>query len=262
MNELSTTAGRLRVRLRKQASLGTLIGKAQGALGQSPAGWIPHGGNLTGSLVQSLLMGGVGYGAGRLAGSFMPGIDAHRLGVVSALGGAAMPWAMNYYPLRANLAEWQQDPTRKKKPWWMQPAYLAESLNRTYQPRPYTPEPEKQGSVKEAGFRDTMYSGVSDGYGIPVNHTIGMIRTDPLMSPIQKAQAISMLERAQPSGSGIIGWPTVSRAAVGAGIGWTAATLFGKALDTVFGGLSTPAQRRLQGAGTIAGILLNTGAIR
>ena len=156
-------------------------------------------------------------------------------------------------------------------------------MNRTYQPLGYPRLTELQDDapvqtkswmdkpvmLTGTGIGDTAEKlagyfggGVSDGYGIPVAHTIGMISTDPMLSSYQKAQAINFVQSAQPSGSGIISWPTVSRAAVGAGIGYAAATLFGKALDTVFGGLSSPSQRKLQGAGTIAGILMNTGAIR
>jgi len=234
----------------KEASLGRILGEAAGKLGSSPTGWIPGGGNLVGPLAQSALFGLGGYGLGRLAGAVMPKFNAHRLGMVLGTGAAGIPWAAHGPALGTNMREWKE----KGTPWYSNPAGFLKTLNQTYQP--------KTASVEKDAFQIGMPTNIPAGFGIPVAHTMGMIRTDPLMSPIQKMKALSLIESAQPKRTGIISWPTVTRAAIGAGIGFTSATLFGKALDTLFGGLSSPAQRKLQGAGTIAGILMNTGAIR
>ena len=233
----------------KTASLGEHLGRLAGRMGSSPTSWIPKGGPLTGSLVQSALLGLGGYGAGRLAGYFMPKIDAHRLGIVAGLGSAAVPWAVHRPAFGQNLREWREG----GQPWYQDPLAFLRTMNQSYQ---------KQGSFEKAAFQVSTPSNLPAGFGIPVAHTMGMIRTDPLLSPIQKMKALSIVEAAQPKRTGIVSWPTVTRAAVGAGLGFTSAALFGKALDTLFGGLSAPTQRKLQGAGTIAGILLNTGAIR
>jgi len=186
----------------------------------------------------------------------LPKVNPHRLGILMGVGGAGLPWAAHGLGLQSNYQDWKKDPKRQEKAWWKQPAHFFQGMNRTEPPL------YKSSALSKSAFRIGGQSNLPDGYGIPVAHTLGMIRTDPLMSPVEKAKAMALVEAAQPKKTGIISWPTVTRAAVGAGVGFTSATLFGKALDTLFGGLSSPAQRKLQGAGTIAGILINTGAIR
>ena len=94
----------------KEASLGRILGEAAGKLGSSPTGWLPKGGPLMGSLAQGALFGLGGYGAGRLAGALMPGIDSHRLGMVAGLGAAGLPLLhpVNGWAMARNMEEWKK----------------------------------------------------------------------------------------------------------------------------------------------------------
>ena len=98
--------------------------------------------------------------------------------------------------------------------------------------------------------------------GIPAHYTAQQIDNDPYMSPMEKAKALMIIEQASDGRPGLISWRDVSRAAIGAGIGYAGATLFGKVLSGIFGGIAPSSQRRLQQAGTVAGMLVNTGVLR
>ena len=98
--------------------------------------------------------------------------------------------------------------------------------------------------------------------GIPAHYTAQQIDNDPYMSPMEKAKALMIIEQASNGRPGLISWRDVSRAAIGAGIGYAGATLFGKVLSGIFGGIAPSSQRRLQQAGTVAGMLVNTGVLR
>ena len=97
---------------------------------------------------------------------------------------------------------------------------------------------------------------------IPVHYSANMLYEDPVMDPMQKSRAIGYLYSANQNTSkpGLISWGDVSRAAIGAGVGYGAATLFGKVLGGVMA-LPSSTQKKLQTAGMVGGMLVNTGAL-
>ena len=96
---------------------------------------------------------------------------------------------------------------------------------------------------------------------IPAHYTASQIDNDPWLSPQEKSRAINLIADAANNRPGLIGMHDITRAAVGAGIGYATGALFGKVLGGIFGGLAPQTQKRMQQAGTIAGLLINTGAI-
>ena len=89
-----------------------------------------------------------------------------------------------------------------------------------------------------------------------------MLYNDPVLSLQEKAQATQYLMDANNyKPRGMISPTSLTQAAIGAGVGYGAATLFSKAMNGIFGGLPTSTQKKLQTAGVIGGILLNTGAL-
>lgn len=122
----------------------------------------------------------------------------------------------------------------------------------------------KSGSftgIEEIGTFDTFLPPDRSGFGFPAHYTQQQIENDPYLSPTAKAQAINVISNASGGRAGLITGSDITRAAVGAGIGYVGAKLFGKVLDGVFGGLAPPTHKKLQQTGTIAGLLLNTGVI-
>ena len=121
--------------------------------------------------------------------------------------------------------------------------------------------PNKTAGLLKRSFLDYYASNRTD---IPVHHSIGMIYNDPVMGTMEKAKAVSYLYDAHQGseGTGLVSWGDVSRAAIGAGVGYGAATLFGKAVGGIFGGLPDSTQKKLQTTGVLGGILMNTGALQ
>lgn len=100
------------------------------------------------------------------------------------------------------------------------------------------------------------------GFGIPAHYTIQQIDSDPYLSPLAKARASMIVQNAAgPQRTGLISWHDVTRAGVGMGLGYAGASLFGRVLDGVYGGLPPAVNKRLKLGGVIAGLLLNTGVI-
>jgi len=158
--------------------------------------------------------------------------------------------------------------------------------------RPYTPEPSdqtleylgqraateypsylKMGSAKRADVDYGLAGGMNlkfdtflppgrQSFGFPAHYTIQQIENDPYMGPMAKAKAVYTIRNASNGKSGLIGWGDVARAGVGAGMGYAGAKLFGKVLDGTFGGLAPKTHKRLQAAGVIAGLLMNTGVLK
>ena len=238
----------------KQANLTDKIGEGFNRIGSGL-------GPLAGPALQTPLFMLGGYGLGRGLGHFLPRVNAHRLGVLSGLLAGGVPWAAHSPYLWSNAQEAKKDPEMS----WYNPMEVYRALNQwpsnqfpAARPEPPPPPPEME---KPQSYDATPMPGNVPGFGVPMHSTMSSIAADPYLDPIQKSKALNIVSRAAPQRSGIISWPTISQAAVGAGVGFTSATLFGKALDTVFGGLSAPTQRKLQQAGTLAGILINTGAL-
>lgn len=103
------------------------------------------------------------------------------------------------------------------------------------------------------------------GHYVPTQPgTQNLILMDPVLSPYEKAVAISAVNQAQHQSDNRVGLVTTGdlmRGAIGAGLGYLGAKLFGKLLGIGFD-LSPGAQRNIGRAGIIGGILGNTGVLR
>ena len=97
---------------------------------------------------------------------------------------------------------------------------------------------------------------------IPAHYTMSQIENDPYLAPQEKARAMMHLDNASGGRPGLITVNDITKAVVGAGIGYASANLFGRVLGGLFGGLSPQTQRSMQQGGAIAGLLVNTGALR
>ena len=120
-------------------------------------------------------------------------------------------------------------------------------------------EPDMTGAY---GNYDTFNPPGAQGMGIPSHYTMQQIDNDPYMSPQEKSRAMMVINHACDGRPGLISAEDVSRAAVGLGIGYASASLFGKVLSGIFGGIGDQAQKRLTQAGMVAGMLGNTGVLR
>lgn len=118
------------------------------------------------------------------------------------------------------------------------------------------------GAAGQISGYDTFLPPDSSAMGFPAHYSIAQIENDPYMSPVDKAKAVSVIDEASGGRSGLVGWDDIARAGVGAGIGYAAASLFGKVLSGVFGGLDRGTQKKIQASGALAGLLMNTGVIK
>jgi len=118
------------------------------------------------------------------------------------------------------------------------------------------------GAAGQVSGYDTFLPPDSSAMGFPAHYSIAQIENDPYLSPVDKAKAVSVIDEASGGRSGLVGWDDIARAGVGAGIGYAAASLFGKVLSGVFGGLDRGTQKKIQASGALAGLLMNTGVIK
>ena len=121
---------------------------------------------------------------------------------------------------------------------------------------------EYMGTTGLMGSYDTYLPPGAVTMSIPTHYTAQQIDNDLYMSPQEKSKAMMILGEASNGQPGLISMGDVGRAALGAGIGYASAALFGKVLGGIFGGLAPQTQRRLQQTGMVAGMLVNTGALR
>lgn len=272
----------------------------------------PYGGPLTGSIIQSLLLGGLGYGVGNLgarASNWLTDkeIDPHRMGMVGALGMGAIPVASHMPSLIRNfqlsralpvtaIGERLRTMNLPGKPYlysqrpgpdaryWQnvdpkilgvlqsvtRPSAVAGSnlpnwfktLHEEYTKRGSFEMPESYGATGAFGDYDTFLPPERSGVGFPAHATAYQIENDPYLSPVVKAKAMNLIGMAAQNKTGLIDMTDVTRAGVGAGLGYATASLFGKVLDGVFGGLDKSTRNKLQMGGAIAGLLMNTGIIK
>ena len=115
------------------------------------------------------------------------------------------------------------------------------------------------------GFREKLaFYTPSPGFpSIPVGQAIDTISRDPYISVGGKHSLNTVLQQAN-SGrrQGLIGWGDVARTAIGFGLGRTGATVLGKTLSYITGGISPQGQKRIAQMGGLAGALGGAGVIR
>lgn len=235
-----------------QLKVAGLVGNAVNAAGQF-VGYAAQGlrnvaqhGPLPAAAVYGLLGAGVGYGSAKLVNK-VTGKDT-KLPALWALLGAGVGATPGLLHAAANRS-----------------LYGPENSNRT----PFSPEFYQGFLDKHLGDFNTdgesITEKVASFFGrnpVPVSYTRGQVMADPYLDPIQKAQVITMLSKADPDGMGMAQPPTLAGAAMGAGLGFAAGTAFARIMSGVFGGLSNEAQTTLQNAGVVAGLLKGTGVLQ
>lgn len=248
-----------------------------------------YGGPLTGMLTQSLAFGLPAYLLGRyVLPRFNKDIDPKRTGAVLGLAGASMGPLLNMKQVLRNRDmrkifgpawSWNTSarayyaPTnteqlsllgrvltdgRVREQLFQNPEAYMEAIR-----RPWIVKEESYDPSGALNYSETFSPSTSGAYGIPIHYTLQQIDNDPYLSPYHKAIAARHIqEAAGPQRSGLISWSDVRRAAVGAGVGYTGAKLFGKTLGAIFGGIPTGVQKRLTQSGVVAGMLVNTGILK
>jgi hypothetical protein len=104
--------------------------------------------------------------------------------------------------------------------------------------------------------------GVIGGNQFGIGQALNTVLTDTTLSPTQRVVAIkSLTQAAQGDGGGLISTKDLIRGAVGAGVGYGAATLFGKTLGAVFG-LPAQTQQKLSRIGAVGGLLNGLGILK
>jgi hypothetical protein len=104
--------------------------------------------------------------------------------------------------------------------------------------------------------------GITDDSEFPVNQAISTVLTDTGLNTVQRVLAIKAIgEAAQKKQDSLITSADLVRGAVGAGVGYGVATMFGKTLGAVFG-LPAQTQRRLSQMGAVGGLLNGIGVLK
>lgn len=208
---------------------------------------------LTNGIVASLLLGGLGYGAGTLAENLFPeryierGHLRRTLGMLGALGGAGIGAGNAYANARAMGpgTSWLQGLVISNK---TIPPYAQEKQSFDFTPDPNFPSSSGlfAPKVPVPKFNDMVWHDVAKGmqnpYGIHTDPQIGAATTG-LMSGI-----------ASQARSPIISPATVINGIASAGVGLATANLAGRALSAL-AGLTPEAQDKLQDMGLYGGML-------
>lgn len=109
--------------------------------------------------------------------------------------------------------------------------------------------PGKSASVAKRAFFS------SPQQMFPVNHSLSMIRSDPALTPVEKALISDViLQGSEGKRRGLISVGDLTRGAIGAGFGYAGGALLASAMNGLIG-LPTPAQKALKATGAIAGAL-------
>lgn len=99
---------------------------------------------------------------------------------------------------------------------------------------------------------------------LPTQEMVSTVVTDPYMPFDERLRFNSIIGGAQRRSpwEGIVTWPDVTRAAIGAGAGYVSARLLGKVCDGIFGKLDDSTQTTLNRLGVVGGMLSATGALK
>ena len=240
--------------MEKRSELSQWIGKLHRNFGSvsgagAPAAFKAVGGPVTGSLVQGAMLAVPAYLGRRALGWFRyedpeeAKANARRLALMGLAGGVAL----NSPRLMENAMDRNAPGAQRKDLNW--------NVGRL------SGKEATAGLRKAAGYWDP-WNFIDDRQreNIPVGYTRREILEDPYMSLYEKSRMLAALDDQRKTG--LISWADVSRGAVGAGVGYVAGDLLGKAVSTLFGKVSPGTQRAFSGAGAVAGILRNTGALR
>lgn len=208
---------------------------------------------LTNGIVASLMLGGLGYGAGTLAEQLFPerylerGKLRRTLGLVGALGGAGLGLGNAYANAKAmdpNKSMWEGLLISNDAI----PPYAQEKQSFNYAQNPMAPGDTGLFAprIPVPQFNNMVWHDVAKGtqnpYGIHTAPEIGAATTG-LMSGI-----------ASQARSSIISPATIINGIASAGVGLATANLAGRALGAL-AGLTPEAQNKLQDMGLYGGIL-------
>lgn len=236
----------------------TTTGKA---LGITP-GWWPKG--WTGAKTAPFTVGLAGAGLGKLLGSLLGRRMreeerkrfSNRLALVAGLGAGGLAFGLGTVPV-AQLAGGEGG-------FWegLKKMYTTKGK---YNEAPFgkallggTPEPKSTTDKWRDFFtKSNSFLGSISKPNIGMSSSVGLVQADPYLNPVQKAQAITMLQRANNNKlQGLLSLSQLAGAAADLGIGAAAGSAFGSIL-----GLPSRAKRRFSQTGGLAGFLMSRGIV-
>jgi hypothetical protein len=230
----------------------------------------------TSPLFSMLTSGALGGGAGYLTGSLLERLFPERfvkrdrlnktLGVIGALGGAAIPAYLGVVGMR----NWD-DKDKSKWNAWVKPNVfwgsqpeekpqekISEAINRAFEGiKDIHPNKESEQMLDDYMQKQSLsQSGIENLPTIPVDAFNRSVMMDPFASIPLRTATVGLTEAANQSkgNMGIISPFDISRVGLGMGAGLSQAYIGGKVLGAL-AGLTPTAQRTLQNTGMFAGAL-------
>jgi hypothetical protein len=234
---------------------------------------------LTEALVNGLIGGGLGYGAGWIADQFLP--EEHfqkgRLPMTFGLVGAGVPAALGLWQYTTEQRAKGLPPGTGEPPPPPLPTHIPIPEHWTDPlPPPYTPQEPKAASIHPRFHKAAETTGALFLRSIPVDAFGQVVWNDvrnppnrfgtkspwgdnsqPLGTPPYAAAAVTGLlaGTAEAAGSPLVSpWQVATSAAVGTGKGWAAGLIAGKVLGAL-AGLRPETQQKLQSAGLWGGLI-------
>jgi hypothetical protein len=193
------------------------------------------------------------YGIGGLVN--FPGTQTEKPAAAAVMSGMVAIPKPKAFPMLPTTRRFKPKATVSTKPAGGSPAEFAKSACEQamvlLQPMTIKIAQERVMQKQAWGFGDQDM--------FPVGHSMELIATDPVMTPVDKALAMNVILTAsnnQPRG--LIGLGDLVRGAVGAGLGYAAGTMVAKAMDGLLG-LPDPIQKVLHATGAIGGALMAAG---
>jgi len=219
------------------------MGSRRGKDKDIPEAFERIGGPLVGTALQSLLLGSIGYGAGRL-GSPMYSLDAnpHESGKRVALLGALLGAVPNAAGLMHNAGQMLSHPSQAME------LGLLSTLNLDVKNRDYLRRMAKRGDYYDPYTHDS----------VPVGQMMGLVGRSGAPRPVINAVNQSLLEANQGNTRGLTSPRGIVNAGIRMGLGYLigkpAMVLTAKILGAV-AGMGRPAQDKLVRYGTMGAML-------
>lgn len=207
-----------------------------------PAAFRDIGGPLTGSIMQSILMGGLGYGAGRLVAPVYPEVleEPKDFAKRTALYGAMLPWLAHTPDMYRNVRAggWPAINNPREKTAAMDYSVVADKAHQWY--------------------TEPKYFGRSS---IPVGHMSDLVSRSGAARPYVDTVNTTLEEASGGKPRGLVSPKDIVRAGMRLGVGYLvgkpAMMVLGKTLGAV-AGLNRPAQEKLTRYGTLGIMIGNT----
>jgi hypothetical protein len=234
---------------------------------------VPYAGPLLNTAALMAIPGAAGYALGAGADKLLDTTEEEnevgrswrkRLMKLGLIGGgiAALPNAAMLYAQMNKLPEKKAEfqPTSRMAPDCSATTAIPQPMKK--QSDWYDPN-SPQGYSKSDSFAPSYFTQPWPS-PLPVQEMARTVINDPYLPMGERMQFNTIVAGAQRRSpwEGVVTWPDVTRAAVGAGAGYLSARLLGKVCDGLFGKLNDSTQSSLNKIGVIGGILSATGALK